>query len=129
MKKLLLNTVVLFVQQVIFSQQYDWENPAVFKINTEPYHSTLIPFQDLASANSFDRTRSVFYQSLNGTWKFRWVKTPVLVPDNFYKQAYSIKDWDDITVPCNWQLTYKYDRPIFTNIKHPFPANPPYVPK
>jgi len=129
MKKLLLGIVVLFIQQVVFSQQHDWENPAVFKINTEPYHSTLIPYQDLASANSFDQNRSVFYQSLNGIWKFRWVKTPVLVPDNFYKPAYSVKDWDDITVPCNWQLTYKYDRPIFTNIKHPFPADPPYVPK
>lgn len=129
MKKLLLSTVVLFVQQIIFSQQYDWENPAVFKINTEPYHSTLVPYQDIASAKSFDRTRSVFYQSLNGTWKFKWIKTPVLIPDNFYQPTYSIKDWDDIVVPCNWQLTYKYDRPIFTNIKHPFPANPPYVPK
>jgi beta-galactosidase len=116
-------------QQAGLCQQHDWENPAVFSINTEAPHSTLIPFQDVTSANSFDKSKSSFYQSLNGSWKFKWIKTPSLVPEGFYEPAYSIGDWDDIEIPCDWQLTYKYDRPIFSNIKHPFPANPPYVPK
>src|ERR1051325_3825329 len=117
MKHRILLAACLFLQQAVFSQQHDWENPAVFKINTEPYHSTFIPYQDLASANSFDKTRSAFHQSLNGKWKFKWIKTPVLVPADFYNPAYSVANWDNIALPCNWQLTYKYDRPIFTNIK------------
>jgi beta-galactosidase len=129
LKKLLVLASFILLQQSVFSQKHDWENPAVFKINTEPYHTTFIPYQDIASANSFDKTKSSFYQSLNGTWKFKWIKTPVLVPDDFYQPNYNTSDWDNITVPGNWQLTYKYDGPIFTNIKHPFPADPPFVPK
>jgi beta-galactosidase len=119
----------LILQQTVFSQQRDWENPAVFKINTEPYHSTLMPYQDQASARSFDKTKSAFYQSLNGTWEFKWIKTPLLIPVDFYMPDYSTANWDNIVVPGNWQLQGHYDRPIFTNIKHPFPANPPFVPK
>jgi beta-galactosidase len=129
MKRLLSITAFLLTQQIVFSQQHDWENPAVFKINTEPYHSTLIPYRDQASARTFDKTKSAFYQSLNGTWKFKWIKSPVLVPVDFYKPDYSMAKWDNIAVPGNWQLQGHYDRPIFTNIKHPFSANPPFVPK
>lgn len=127
-KKLLIVSFC-FLTHLLFAQQHDWENPAVFKLNTEPYHCTLMPYQDIASAKTFDKTKSVFYKSLNGTWKFKWIKTPVLVPDDFYSPGHSTAGWDDITIPSNWQLTYKYDPPIFTNIKHPFPADPPYVPK
>ncbi len=128
-EKLLLVAACLIAQQSVFSQPHDWENPAVFKINTEPYHSTLLPYQDVASAKTFDKSKSSFYKSLNGTWKFKWVKTPVLVPDNFFQPNYSTASWDNISVPGNWQLQGNYDRPIFTNIKHPFPADPPFVPK
>src|SRR5829696_6854095 len=128
-KKLLFIISFLLLQQVAFSQQHDWENPAVFKTNTEPYHSTLLPFQNAVSAKSFDKTKSAFYKSLNGTWKFKWIKTPLLVPNGFYNIDYSTSTWDNIQVPGNWQLQGNYDRPIFTNIKHPFPANPPFVPK
>ncbi len=113
----------------LYAQSYDWENPAVTQINTEAPHSTLIPYQDVASALSFDKEKSSFYKLLNGTWKFKWIKNPLQVPSNFYDPQLNIADWDDIEVPMNWQLTYRYDPPIFSNIKHPFPANPPYVPK
>ncbi|MFN2457537.1 MAG: glycoside hydrolase family 2 TIM barrel-domain containing protein [Chitinophagaceae bacterium] len=127
--KVFLFIIGFFLANNSFSQQHDWENPAVFKINTEPAHSTLMPYQDIASAKNFDKKKSSFYKSLKGTWKFKWLKTPLLVPGNFYNQNYSTATWDNISVPGNWQLQGNYDRPIFTNIKHPFPANPPYVPK
>ncbi|RYE59481.1 MAG: DUF4981 domain-containing protein [Sphingobacteriales bacterium] len=129
LKNLLLPIGLLLLQQSVCSQQHDWENPAVFKVNTEPYHSTLLPYQDIASAKIFNKSKSSFYKSLNGTWKFKWVKTPVLVPSDFHYPNYNTGDWDNISVPGNWQLQGNYDRPIFTNIKHPFPANPPFVPK
>ncbi len=116
---------MVFMFNPLQAQQYDWENPAVFKINNEKPHSTLIPFPDVSSALSFDRTKSSFFKILNGTWKFKWIKTPLLAPDNFFKTEYSVANWDNISVPGNWQLQGKYDRPIFINIKHPFPAIPP----
>lgn len=117
MKKRRIILAFILMQQMVFAQQHDWENPAVFKINTEPYHSTI------------DRSKSGFYQSLNGTWKFKWIKTPLLVPADFFAPNYNTNNWDNIAVPGNWQLQGNYDPPIFTNIKHPFPANPPFVPK
>lgn len=128
-KKWMLFFCFLAIQCLGYTQQYDWENPAVTSINTEKAHSTLIPYKDRRSALSFDKNQSPFYKLLNGTWKFKWVKTPLLAPDNFFETSYNIDDWDDIKVPGNWQLQGKYDRPIFTNIIHPFPANPPFVPK
>mgnify|MGYP000118604711 CR=1 FL=1 len=39
-----------------------------------------------------------------------------------------ILHWDTIPVPSCWQ-TLGYDRHQYTNIRYPFPADPPYVPK
>lgn len=114
---------------VLQAQMSDWENPAVFRINNEKPYATLLPYADAASSVSFRKEASSFYQSLNGTWKFHWVKNLTEVPGEFYQPAFNDKNWDNIEVPGNWQLQGKYDPPVFTNIKHPFKADPPRVPK
>jgi beta-galactosidase len=113
----------------IYAQQPDWENPAVFRVNNEPAHATLVPYTDGTSSLTFDRRTSSLFKSLNGTWKFKWAKNLNEVPGEFYGAGYNDKDWDKIAVPGNWQLQGKYDPPVFTNIKHPFKADPPRVPK
>jgi beta-galactosidase len=113
----------------IKAQLPDWENPAVFRVNNEPHHATLLPYPDKASALSFEKSASPFYKSLNGNWKFLWVKNPNEVPKDFHLPAFDVASWDNIEVPGNWQLQGKYDPPIFTNIKHPFKADPPRVPQ
>jgi beta-galactosidase len=127
--KVVFYMTLVFSNTVLFSQQYDWENPAVFKINNEGPHSSFIPFTDLPSALTFERTNSKYFKLLNGTWKFKWVKNPLEVPADFFIPSTATASWNDIKVPGNWQLQGQYDPPIFTNIKHPFPADPPFVPK
>ena len=105
-----------------------WQDPEVFDINTEPPHATFIPFQDEASAAAFDRKQSDYFQLLNGTWRFHWAQNPKEAPAAFYEVDYDDGSWDDIQVPSHWQLSGKYDGPIYTNINHPFPVNPPSVP-
>lgn len=130
MKRIKLITVLLTISVfTVKAQQPDWENPAVFRVNNEPHHAKLLPYADQASALTFEKSTSAFYKSLNGIWKFRWVKNPDKVPKEFYLPAFSDKDWDNIEVPGNWQLQGKYDPPVFTNIRHPFKADPPRVPK
>lgn len=111
----------------------DWEDPQVISRNTEKPHANLIPFateqQALATT---DWRNSPFVKLLNGTWKFRWVKHPDLIPADFYQPAIDDKTWDNLPVPSNWQVIgaqegRPYDRPIFTNIKHPFPVTPPRI--
>ncbi len=108
--------------------QAEWQNPAIIDVNTEPPHATLIPFQDAASAQTGQREESDYFSLLNGTWQFHWAQGPNDTPEDFYRTDYDASGWDEIPVPSNWQLLGDYDGPIYTNINHPFPADPPRVP-
>jgi len=105
----------------------DWENPDVIGINKEPAHCTLIPYGDARAALGCNREASPFYKSLNGEWKFNWVRKPADRPMDFYKAGYDVSGWKEIPVPANWQM-HGYGRPIYLNIRYPFPANPPHIP-
>lgn len=120
----------LLAQQPVEIPMY--ENPKVSSQNTETPHTTLWPFSTEQQAIGNDRSTSPRIQSLNGVWKFKWVKNPKLVTADFSNLATRDQDWDNLPVPSNWQVVgaregRTYDRPIFTNIKHPFPATPPLI--
>lgn len=116
----------LLVTILSFSQPNDWENLAVSSIGVEPAHASYISF---ASISEMESGSSSLVKSLNGTWKFLYLKNPTLIPSTFYENNYNLKDWDNIQVPGNWQLQGDYDPPVFTNIKYSFDPNPPFVPK
>ena len=111
----------------------DWEDPQVISRNTEKPHANLIPFPaEQQAVSATDWRTSSFVKLLNGTWKFRWLKHPKLIPDDFYLPTTNDTNWDNLPVPSNWQVVgaregRNYDRPIFTNIKHPFPVTPPRI--
>ncbi len=125
----------------------DWENPAVVGRNKEPGHATALPYADAGSALGGLGARvpvglfrppappktpsdvyGGFYRPLNdGNWKFHWVGRPADRPVDFYKPDYDVSAWASIPVPSVWEL-HGYGIPIYTNIRYPFPANPPYIP-
>ena len=109
------------------NQQNDWENPAVFAVNREKPHCTYIPYADIESAVENGKERSPFYKSLNGIWKFNWVKKPEDRPVDFYRDDYDVSGWDSIPVPANWEFQ-GYGIPLYTDEAYPFPANPPFIP-
>lgn len=113
----------------------DWENPRVFGINKEPAHATFVPYPDEASARhgalmyapgAAATPGSPFLRSLNGMWKFHWVKEPSLRPAEFYKPEFDVSAWKEIKVPSNWELE-GYGTPIFLNITYPFKRDAPKV--
>ncbi|HYN04608.1 MAG TPA: glycoside hydrolase family 2 TIM barrel-domain containing protein, partial [Vicinamibacteria bacterium] len=111
----------------------EWEDPAVFAVGTERPRAGFVPHATREGALSRDRQRSPFFRLLNGRWRFRWVKSPGAVETGFEQPAYDDAAWDTLPVPSNWQVVganenRPYDRPFFTNIKHPFKADPPHVP-
>lgn len=110
----------------LFAQQRDWENEQVLGINKEPAHSVYIPYASINQALADYADASPYYQSLNGTWKFNWVKSPDMRPVDFYKPDFNVNYWDNIEVPSNWQMK-GYGIPIYTNITYPFVKNPPYI--
>lgn len=104
----------------------DWENPGIFNINLEDPHSSLISFTDEKSAFEALKAKSPNYKSLDGIWKFNWVKSPDQRPFWFFKDDYDIRDWKDIEVPSNWQMK-GYDVPLYVNIPYPFKMDPPFI--
>ena len=105
----------------------DWENPGVFAEGRLTPRSTAYPFPDRQMALTDDYLSSPFVISLNGKWKFKFSLRPDDRPENFYKDNYDISDWDEIDVPSNWEMK-GYGVPIYSNIKYPFPTDPPHIP-
>jgi len=106
----------------------DWQNPAVFARNQEPRHIPFVPYTNLSDALEDDWNTSPFYQSLNGTWNFKWFANPAEVPENIHtKRAVS---WfrNTIQVPSCWQME-GFGHPKFRNVHQPFTATPPKVPE
>jgi beta-galactosidase len=108
------------------NEVFDWENPEMISQNKEPAHSTLMPYADKTTAINCDRFRSKYYQSLDGKWKFNWVKKPADRSKEFYKPEYDVSLWDEIQVPSNWQLA-GYGIPYYLNHSYVFEKNPPYI--
>jgi len=104
----------------------DWENPEMFNLNRELPHASFISYPDETAALAAVKASSPDYISLDGTWKFNWVKTPDQRPFWFFKNDYDTRDWDDIEVPSNWERK-GFDIPFYVNIGYPFKKNPPYI--
>lgn len=105
-------------------QRRDWENPQSVNIHCLKAHSPLSSFRDIDHARDGIQAQR---QSLNGQWKFKLFDTPEQVDGEFIESQFNDKDWDEITVPSNWQMQ-GYDKPIYANVKYPFEVNPPFVP-
>ena len=106
----------------------DWENPAVFGNHKEAARSYFIPYLEDEAVINDDASKSPFYRSLNGKWKFNLAKNPANRPFYFYKEDYDDRDWKMINVPANWELE-GYDVPIYTNVKYPHEKTPPTIQK
>jgi beta-galactosidase/beta-glucuronidase len=105
----------------------DWENPQLTNINRLPSRAYMYPYPDEQSARTFDREKSPWFRLLNGQWKFDYAETPAEAPEDFFDPDYDTSDWAEILVPCSWQMA-GYGRPHYTNVKYPFPVDPPRVP-
>ncbi len=107
----------------------DWQDMTIIGRNKVAAHSSATEwiYPSAAAALVQVRNNLPFRQSLNGRWRFQFLERPGDAPENFHKREFSHESWDEIPVPSNWQ-TLGYGTPIYTNIKYPFPVNPPFVP-
>ncbi len=121
-----ITAAVVLIAVPAFARIPDWENPDVIGRNKEPAHCTLIPYANIEQAKTGTREASPYYRSLNGDWKFHWVKQPDERPADFHKPDYDVGGWDEIEVPSCWELK-GYGTPIYTNVRYPFRKDPPRV--
>lgn len=105
----------------------EWENPSVNQVNRERIRAHFIPYASETDAVKRNKDAALRV-SLNGTWKFNYAKNPESRPVGFYKNGYNTQKWNKIEVPGSWELQ-GFDAPIYTDVKYPFPPNPPFLPK
>ncbi|MFG2725527.1 glycoside hydrolase family 2 TIM barrel-domain containing protein [Streptomyces canus] len=91
----------------------------LFRVGTQPPHTTLMPYADVGQALAADRTRSPYRLSLDGKWRFAYADRPADRDTDFYRTDVDDTDWDTIPVPSVWQV-HGYDFPIYINITYPW---------
>lgn len=105
-----------------------YEDLNVLHDHTMPMRAYYIPASKRMNTLVEHRGDSDRFQLLNGTWKFQYYKSIYELHDRFYQSDYDTKEFDEIIVPSVWQ-TAGYDSNQYTNIRYPFPFDPPYVPQ
>ncbi|TDH24170.1 DUF4981 domain-containing protein [Segetibacter sp. 3557_3] len=126
MKKVLFALFGLFNVALAQTTNNDWENPSFFEQNKEKPHATYMLFDKKQDVIADDYSRSPYYKSLNGTWKFVYVDKHANRIKDFYRTDLNDTRWNNIQVPSNWELK-NFGIPIYTNVVYPFPKNPPFI--
>ena len=105
-----------------------YENLHILHENTMPDRAYYIPASERMNCLVEEREKSDRIQMLNGEWAFRYFDSIYQLTENFYEEEYSLESFDKVQVPGVWQ-NQGYDCHQYTNLKYPFPFDPPYVPK
>ena len=105
-----------------------YENLSVLHENTMPARAYYIPASKRMDDLVEHREESDRMQLLNGTWKFQYFNSIYDIQDSFFEKDYDTEHFDVIQVPSVWQMA-GYDVHQYTNIRYPFPFDPPYVPQ
>lgn len=105
-----------------------YENLSVLHENTMPARAYYIPASKRMDNLVEHREESDRMQLLNGTWKFQYFNSIYDIQDSFFEKNYDTENFDEIQVPSVWQMA-GYDTYQYTNIRYPFPFDPPYVPQ
>ena len=105
-----------------------YEDLSVLHENTMPVRAYFIPASKRMDNLVEHREESDRMQLLNGTWKFQYFNSIYDVQEPFFEKDYDTENFDEIQVPSVWQMA-GYDTHQYTNIRYPFPFDPPYVPQ
>ena len=132
MKKHILTSLLTMMTLSMGAQSFqEWKDPRVNAVNRAPMHTNYFAYESDHAAKKGIKENSANFMTLNGTWKFNWVKDADSRPTDFWKVGFNDKGWNDIPVPGVWEL-HGYGDPIYVNIgyawRNQFENNPPYVP-
>ena len=105
-----------------------YEDLEILHENTMPARAYYIPASVRMDDLVEHREHSDRILFLNGMWKFKYFESIYDVTEEFYKVGFDSFDYDETIVPGVWQMQ-GYDYHQYTNVKYPFPFDPPYVPQ
>tara|TARA_B110001454_G_scaffold186325_1_gene183058 strand:- start:1470 stop:4763 length:3294 start_codon:yes stop_codon:yes gene_type:complete len=124
MKSLNLIISIFLLSISLYSQQnysladykYYIEDEQVIGENKLPAHASFTSFSTLEERKA---NKPKYYKSLNGIWKFNWVRNPKERPISFMNPKFDASKWDNIKVPSNWEVE-GFGIPIYVNHQYEF---------
>ena len=131
MKRQLLTCCLAMCSLATMAQHDEWKNPEINAVNRAPMHTNYFAYSSSEEAAKADKENSSNFMTLNGIWKFNWVKNADARPTDFYRTDYNDKGWGQMKVPGVWEMN-GYSDPIYVNVgyawRSQYKNNPPYVP-
>lgn len=113
------------------AQSNEWQDPNVNAVNRAPMHTNYFAYENKEVATEGTKESSSNFMTLNGLWKFHWVKDAESRPTDFWKVGYNDKSWNELEVPAMWELN-GYGNPIYVNTgyawRNQFESAPPAIP-
>ena len=107
-----------------------WHNVDVNQQNRAPRRAAFFAFENQDKAQAFEKKNSANYLSMEGTWKFNFVKDYNKRPVNFFAANFDDSQWKDFPVPGLFELN-GYGDATYKNIGYAwatqFDPNPPYI--
>lgn len=127
----LLGSMVLYGHGEVRAQDASrWHNVDVNQQNRAPRRAAFFAFENQDKAQAFEKKKSVNYLSMEGTWKFNFVKDYNKRPANFFAANFDDSQWKDFPVPGLFELN-GYGDATYKNIGYAwatqFDPNPPYI--
>ncbi len=132
MKKQLITVFMGVMALAANAQSFkEWLDPQINAINRAPMHTSYFAYESTDAASKGIKEQSSNFMSLNGLWKFNWVKDADSRPTDFWEIGFNDKGWGQIAVPGIWELN-GFGDPIYLNAgyawQNQFENNPPQVP-
>ena len=129
-KQLFLSMACMAVVTVNAQKAPSWQDPEVNQVNREARHAHFFAFEDEELARQGDKAKSGRYLSMEGLWKFHFVKNHQDAPKDFFGLKYDDSKWVDFPVPGLFELNGYGDK-IYKNIGYAwattFKSDPPYI--
>ena len=123
----MLTTIVLSVS----AQKNEWQDPGINAVNRAEMHTNYFAYESREAALKNCRESSSNYLSLNGMWKFYWVKDANNRPTDFFRSDFDDRNWANMPVPGIWEMN-GYGDPVYVNTgwawRNQFRSNPPDIP-
>ena len=130
MRKLLLAIMAMATMSVSAQQAPEWKNPQVNQMNREARKAHFFAYETQELAAKAQQQLSARFLSMEGLWRFNFVKDHNLAPKDFFALKYDDSKWVDFPVPGLFEINGYGDK-IYKNIGYAwgttFNSNPPCI--
>lgn len=131
MKKIFSILPLILSVFTVVAQKNEWQDPELNSVNRAPMHTNYFAYESVEMAEKNAKDLSKNYMTLNGLWKFNWVRDVDQRPTDFFQIGFNDKGWDNMPVPGMWELN-GYGDPVYLNRgyawRNQFESNPPDIP-